>query len=195
MPKNRQERREEIAMATLELAAETSIREITTEAIAKRVGIAQPTVFRHFKNRDEVFLEAIRHVGKGLIARLGPVLSEPSPSDQKLRGLLEIQLGYIADHPGLPQLLFSDRLHIGNPELKEAVRKQMQGFTNRITAIVSEGVESGVFRKDCDEEQAAIMIVALIQGLLMRWSLWNFEFGLEKQVEPLWQMIWASLKP
>ena len=51
MGKPQEERRKEIVQATMDLAAEQGIKKVTTQAIADKVGIAQPTVFRHFKTR------------------------------------------------------------------------------------------------------------------------------------------------
>ena len=47
-------RREEIVMATLELAADKGIEGVSMNMIAERVGIKKPSLYKHFSSRDEI---------------------------------------------------------------------------------------------------------------------------------------------
>ena len=39
------------------------------------------------------------------------------------------------------------------------------------------------------------MIVALIQGSVLRWSIFDFSYSLTDQSEVIWRMIWPAIKP
>ena len=47
-------RRQQIADAALEVIAELGLRGFTTQAVAARVGITDGTIFRHFKDKQEI---------------------------------------------------------------------------------------------------------------------------------------------
>ena len=49
-----EERRAVIIEAVIELAAEQNPKGITTAAIAKRMGLTQGALFRHFPNKDAI---------------------------------------------------------------------------------------------------------------------------------------------
>jgi len=66
MGKPQEQRKKEIIQATLDLTADLGIKRVTTQAIADRVGIAQPTVFRHFKTRDDIFSAVIGWIAENL---------------------------------------------------------------------------------------------------------------------------------
>lgn len=191
--KSGEERREEIVQAVLELAAERGVKQVTTQAIAERVGIAQPTVFRHFKTRDAILHAALEWIGKGMLAALTPILAGGGPADERLRQLLRRQLRFISRRKGLPRLLFSERLHLEDPELKAVVRRIMEAYTARLAALLREGMEHGRFRADLDPEETARLIVALMQGLVMRWSLTDFAMPLEEQGEAVWRLLGPAL--
>jgi TetR/AcrR family transcriptional regulator len=193
MRKSSDERREEIIQAVLELAAEQGVKQVTTQAIADRVGIAQPTVFRHFKTRDAILRAALEWISKGLMAVLTPLLSGRGPADVRLRQLLTRQLQFISQRRGLPRLLFSERLHLEDPELKAVVVRIMESYRSRVSALLSEGVGQGCFRDDLDADETAALIVALIQGLVMRWSLTDFSTPLDEQGEALWRLLHPAL--
>ena len=54
------ERKEEIIHATLELAAANGIKGISMSQIADKVGIKAPSLYNHFKSKDDIILEMYR---------------------------------------------------------------------------------------------------------------------------------------
>ncbi|MFU8833507.1 MAG: TetR/AcrR family transcriptional regulator, partial [Wenzhouxiangella sp.] len=84
MRKSGEERREEIIQAVLDLAGERGVGQVTAQAIADRVGIAQPTVFRHFKTRDAILRAALEWIGRSVLTVLTPIFAGPGPADARL---------------------------------------------------------------------------------------------------------------
>lgn len=189
MRKTGEERQAEIVQSALDLAAEKGLANVTTQDIATRIGIAQPTVFRHFPSRDAIFRAAMEFVAAGLFKALEGVFSADLPADQRLQRMLERQLAFISKRRGVPRLLFSDRLHLEDPELKATVRRILERYTERVAAILHEGKASGCFRSDLDEVETARLIAATFQGLVMRWSLSDFSYPLESERDALWRFV------
>lgn len=194
MGKSHEERKQEIIEAAMELAAEQGVKKVTTQAIADRVGIAQPTVFRHFKTRDAIFSSAIDFLARNLFSVLNVVFTSNEPADVRLQQLIQKQLLFISKHKGLPRLLFSDRLHLESPALKTSVQKIMSRYVERVAMIIQDGLDSGCFRADLDAEETGRYVAALIQGLIMRWSIFDFGFDLADESDALWRFIHASLR-
>ncbi|MEA1888370.1 MAG: TetR/AcrR family transcriptional regulator [Pseudomonadota bacterium] len=194
MGKPAEQRRQEIVEAALELAAEQGVKRVTTQAIADRVGIAQPTVFRHFKTRDAIFAAAIDFLVSNMFKGLEVFFIGDGPADKRLQQLITKQLGFISQQKGLPRLLFSDRLHLESPALKATVQKVMTTYMRQVANLIKEGQVSGCFRQDLDPDEASRYVAALIQGLIMRWSIFDFGFTLEEEVEPLWKFLHTSLR-
>lgn len=179
----------------MELAVEKGLKKLTTQAIADRVGIAQPTIFRHFKTRDDIFGAVISWVGDSLFKVIGGLFSDSAPADERLHRLILRQLSFMNSHRAIPRVLFSDRLHLESPKLKAVVQKMMEGYVQSLAKMLQQGVQEGTFRADLDSQQVARYIAAMIQGLVMRWSVYEFSFSLEDEAEPLWQFLWPSLRP
>jgi len=195
MGKSHEQRKQEIIEATMALSVEKGLKKLTTQAIADRVGIAQPTIFRHFKSRDEIFASVINWVGESLFKVIGGLFSGSGPADERLHQLILKQLSFMSKHRAIPRVLFSDRLHLESPHLKAAVQTMMDGYTQRLTGLIDEGIGQGVFRHDLEPERTSRYIVAAIQGLVMRWSVYEFNFSLEEEAEPLWQFLQPTLRP
>ncbi|MBE9535833.1 MAG: TetR/AcrR family transcriptional regulator [Proteobacteria bacterium] len=195
MGKPHEERKEEIIRKTLELAADKGVTRLTTQAIADRVGIAQSTIFKHFKTRDAILGAAIKWISSQIFSLLEQTSKESSSPRERLHHLINRHLTLVSKHKGLPRLLFSDRLHLESPHLKKAVQQVMSTYMKRVSEIIREGIEEGQFRNDADPEETARCFVALLQGLIVRWSIFDFSFPIEKEGEELWRFLWSSLAP
>jgi AcrR family transcriptional regulator len=194
MGKPTEQRKAEIIQSTLELAARQGVARVTTLAIAEDVGIAHATVFRHFKTREAIFSAALKWIVENMFAALEPHFNGQEPADIRLHALINGQLNFVSQHRGLPRLLFSDRLQTESKELKGIVRHAMTQFTGRIAGLIEEGIEQGVFKPQVNPTDSAKYLIALFQGLMMRWSVFDFEFQIEKESEPLWQFFSNSIK-
>ena len=194
MRKSSEERKAEIIQGALDIASEEGVAKVTTQAIADRVGIAQPTIFRHFKTRDAIFLAALEFVAGKVFKLLEADLLKKSPADERLKNFIFRQMALLGKQRGMPRILFSDRLHSEDPTLKEAVRRIMGKVTERLAAIVREGVEEGLFDASVEPEATARMVVALIQGSVIRWSIFDFSYPLADQAEPIWKLVWSAIR-
>jgi hypothetical protein len=117
------------------------------------------------------------------------VLAGRGPADRRLRQLLQRQLEFISRRRGVPRVLFSERLHHEDPELKAVVRRVMDNYTGKIADLLAAGQAEGSFRAQLEPRETAVMIVALIQGLVMRWSISDFTLDLEAQGEAVWRLL------
>ncbi|HSH30028.1 MAG TPA: TetR family transcriptional regulator [Thiohalobacter sp.] len=191
--KSHEERKDEIIRGALELAGETGVKEVTAQAIADRVGIAQPTIFRHFKTRDAIFRGAMEWIANMLFGVLEGFDDTGEPADARLRKLIQRQLTLVSKQRGIPRLLLSDRLHLEDAALKQTVRRIMARYTAYLESILRDGVESGRFRAELDTQATARWIAAIVQGLIMRWSIHDFGFNLEDQAPELWRFLEPAL--
>lgn len=178
----------------MDLTAEVGIKKVTTQAIADKVGIAQPTVFRHFKTREAIFASVIGWISENLFKAISKGMNPSAPSDEKLHSLLQRQLGFISKHRAIPKVLFSDLLHLESPKLKAALQEVMNSYMKRVTQLLNEGIETGIFREDLNADETARYITALIQGLVLRWSIYEYSFSLEKEDDLVWNFLQPTLR-
>ena len=65
-----EERRAATVEAVVELAAEQNPSDITTTAIAQRMGLTQGALFRHFPTKDAILESVMDWVAERLLARV-----------------------------------------------------------------------------------------------------------------------------
>lgn len=93
-------RKEEIIYAALELASENGMKSVSMSQIADKVGIKAPSLYNHFKSRDEIV-----HEMYGFLREQARNSGNRAPVDYaKLfeeKSLEEILLGSVSDYMGI----------------------------------------------------------------------------------------------
>lgn len=72
----REMRKQLIINATLILLSEKQIAEVSMRDIAKEAGISPALIYRHFKDQDELFIEAFDQKSKEMIAAFEAIISK-----------------------------------------------------------------------------------------------------------------------
>lgn len=176
--KNAEERRKEVLDVTLRLASQIGPDRITTEAIAKAVGVSQAAIFRHFPRKDDIWTAVVDWIRNQLTGRwLQADVVELSP-ERRLRSVVRSQLQLIHSNPGLPMILLSRELHTRNPLLRRGIVSILESFNRHLRTILEEGKNSGELSPDLDVPRAASLIIALVQGLALRWVLSDRSFDI-----------------
>lgn len=81
-------RKEEIIMATLELAAEKGLGSVSMNMIADKVGIKKPSLYNHFVSKEEIvqaMYEYLREQAKGKSQIKMMVTAQYLPEKQRWR--------------------------------------------------------------------------------------------------------------
>ncbi len=172
------ERKAEIVEATLRLADELGPDRLSTEAIAREVGLTQPGIFRHFPTKQAIWEAVAAKITDKMAAGWRTVLDRGGTPIDRLRGLIGAQLWLIQSTPAIPAILFSRELHAENDILRKSVLGVMNRFHAAIAREIAEAQNQRMFRLDFDPDDAAYLVLGLIQGLAVRWSLSGRSFRL-----------------
>ncbi|MHA1128494.1 MAG: TetR/AcrR family transcriptional regulator [Alphaproteobacteria bacterium] len=170
------ERKKEIVETAIRLAAECGPDRLTTESLAKEIGISQPAIFRHFPAKSDIW-EAVGDRICTLMGESGDLIEATGPTD-RLRKMMAAQLSFIESTPAVPAILFSRELHSENEKLRAFFAGLMAQRHKRLSQLFANGIKSGEFNKNIDPDDSAYLVLALIQGLAMRWSLNKRDFDL-----------------
>ena len=108
-------------------------------------------------------------------------LATETTPQERLTALITVQLRQIEAHPAIPAILHSRELHIENAALRAKFVALMTQFQTLLVEILTEGSARGLFRADLAPKDAAILLISLVQGLAIRWSLGQRVFSLEEE--------------
>ncbi len=158
-------RRRQIVDAALAIIDEQGVHRLTSMEIAHRVGIADPTVFRHFANKEAIVTAAIDHFEELLFENFPPDDADPL---ERLHKFFKMRLGLLAEKPAILHLAFSDRLaeaagQEGADRMRMLVMRQF-GF---VRMCLQEAQAQGVIAKEVAPEIMVWSIMGVMRGVTM----------------------------
>ncbi|MDT8376116.1 MAG: TetR/AcrR family transcriptional regulator [Mariprofundaceae bacterium] len=163
-----EQRRASTIETVIELAAEQNPEEITTTAIANRMGLSQGALFRHFPNKDAILKGVINWVSERLLARVDKAIAEAGTPLEALEAVFMTHIGFVASHPGAPRMLFGELQRSRVTPAKKMARVFIASYRDRIEGILEQGKAEGDLDAGLDSKAAATMFVGIIQGLVMQ---------------------------
>src|SRR5512141_905832 len=92
------ERQREIVAAVLALARERGPDAITTQAIADRIGVTQGAVFRHFQDKEAIWLAVFAWVRESLGAVLAAALEKAGTPLAAIEQAFLAHVGFVVAH-------------------------------------------------------------------------------------------------
>ena len=178
--KSAEERKAEIVEVAIRLAGEHGPDRVTTQMIADQIGITQPGIFRHFPAKTDIWLavgEWIASAPNEGAARL----ADTADPGARIRAMIAGYFAGIARHPAIPAILFSHELHAENHALKAHFQRVMAYRRKGFAQLIQLAQDAGQVSNAVAADDVAALILSLIQGLAMRWSLESRAFDLEAE--------------
>ncbi len=191
---NSEDRKGQIIQAAMEIISEEGVQKLTMMQISKRVGVTDAALYKHFRNKKEIILAMIDEVGRALTTFISQQVASYANPVEKLQQVLKLHLAYLERNKGIPRILFSEAIHVQDPDLKKRTATMINNYMDLIHGILYRAVQEGHVRKDLEIDAAAIAFLGLIQGSVILWSLNDFSFSLAERHTALWRVFAESLK-
>lgn len=183
-----EERKSEIVEAALRLADKVGPDRLTTGQIAEAVGLTQAALFRHFPKKQDLWEAVAARIGEKFQQRWIAIERGPTDPIDRLRTIVAAQLKLIQSTPAIPAILFSRELHVENRALRVIFAKFMTNFHSRIERLVAAAQSEGRLRGEIASADAAYLIIGLVQGLAVRWSISGRDFNLAEEGQRLLEL-------
>jgi AcrR family transcriptional regulator len=148
----RRAREHEIVEATRALFDERGVQDAPIEDIAQAVGINKALIYRHFGSQEELFILTVTSYLAELERSFADVDENLGPAEQ-LREVSERYGAFCRDYPAFLDCALS-LMRRPFPELADSVSagvlfrlgQAMSGCLSRLSKILADGAEQGVFR-------------------------------------------------
>ncbi len=172
------DRKSEIVAALLVLADRIGPDRLTTNDIAREVGVTQAAIFRHFPTKAALWAAAGETLSERLTTSWAAAKNRHAAPQAQLQALIHAQLGQIASCPALPAILHSRELNVDNPALRATVQDILMQFQGELVDALQKMAQSVDMAPELDPKDAAVFLTSLVQGLAIRWSLGARNFDL-----------------
>lgn len=161
------ERRTATVEVVIELAAEQNPCDITTAAIAKRMGLTQGALFRHFSNKEAILQAAMEWVTEQLLSRLDKAVQTSPSANAILKAMFMAHMDFVVEHPGVPRIVLSELQRTEQTAAKGIAQALIGRYSVRLQHLLEQGKAAGEFDVEVDTTAAVTLFIGTIQGLVM----------------------------
>lgn len=162
------DRKVEILTAMLDLAFEVGPDNVTTGMIARRLGLTQPAIYKHFPKKEDIWRAAIDTLRDRMAQTIQQSAQAGASPVATLRRLVLGHLHLIAETPALPEIMVTRDPSDSLAEARQAIQTQMTAFRTTVTRTIESAQASGLLCARLTPEDAATLLFGIIQGLALR---------------------------
>jgi AcrR family transcriptional regulator len=185
----------DVAIEMIEAGGEASIR---VTQIAEKVGVTQPALYHHFKDRSELVTAAyLAWYERNLLLDVPPdsMISEVTTSEDFFRVFRRsLEWSYVPERAKARSIRVSV---LGaaqtNPQLKSAINDLNRVFFKAVASNIRVGQENGWVRSDLDATALAYWLNGQITGRLVA-EMMDGEVEMNAWDEVSYEAIWGMLR-
>ncbi len=150
-------RRGQIKKAVLDTIRKEGLHNLSTRNLARRVGISEGAIFRHFKSKREIITSIMEDVQTELMKDLRVIAESKKPAEERLFQFLHCHIKYFLRNKGISILLFSEVAHLNYKEMKKNIRSIISDQESLISKIIKDGIKKSNWNKKVKIEDIAIL--------------------------------------
>jgi len=179
-------RKQQIAQAAMEIISEEGLHNLVMVKIAKRVGVTDAALYKHFRSKNEMLLYMIEELEKSMINRFLERMGQIQDPIEQLYNLLSFQFEFIEENKGIPRIIFSESLQQQNKAIKVKISNLLANYLQIIKEILKAAKKNGQIGEEINIDSAAAIFIGMIQSSVIFWALSDFSYSLREKQASLW---------
>lgn len=142
--------------------------EVTVEEVARRAGVGKGTIYRYFKDKEELYYQIILTGLDELVASLGPAVAEGEDAGQALRRMVSKIVEFHSQRESLFALMHSVQLRRSGRrrKLRQFWRERSDMIAEVLSPIIGRNMEAGRYRKCMSAGGAARLLLGMVRAAL-----------------------------
>ena len=152
----REFKRDRILAETMRLFYARGFQGASIDAIAESLNVTKPFIYSYFQNKHALLEALYERVAVSLNSGVDKIMSSGLPPHEMLRQLVEFYVRENVDNRELTAIFLNEERNLTEERLAQ-LREQNRSFDHKLTNLIREGVESGVFVvEDCSVASMSI---------------------------------------
>lgn len=162
------DRRKQLLESAAKCFAAYGYRGTTTAKIAAEAGVSEPIIYRHFKNKQDLFIALIEKVADEVLNNWQESTRQAKTPLEKLQILLYRNPATSDPRTAsVYQLLFHASTEVSEPAIQQAIRDHYERYVSLLASVMAEAQEAGQIRQDVPAEWLAWQIIHAAVGFAL----------------------------
>jgi AcrR family transcriptional regulator len=161
------DRRQQLVSVATRLFAERGYEATTTAAIAEAAGVTEPILYRHFENKQDLFVAIVREMSELTMRHWKELTSgtdDPAEAIRRIARQFPTHVSQLADaYHVIHGALSTSR----DKQVLKVMHEHYVQIEDFFTAIFARGQKAGLIRKDMDPRLPAWQLIYIGIGVAM----------------------------
>lgn len=164
-------RKREIIETAIRIITEEGPERMTTERIARRVGLTQPAIFRHFAKKALIWDGIAEYLSDKVFSGMDEIIADrQTPPLDRLRTYMRVHFQRLEEHPYISvfyaRLLFGD-----NESLRRHMQEAYRQLAENMAVLLHEARLTGQLVDGVELEPTAFLLMGLSPLMVLNWDL------------------------
>ncbi len=182
-------RQEQIKQAVLEIIYTDGLKNLSTRNLAKRIGLSEATIFRHFATKQDITLAIIKDVQNDFIGSLRSIANSDIEPQERLNKFLCQTVRYLTQNKGITMLMFSEVSHNNDTDLKNNLLQIFNNQKKLVSKIILDGIAIGLWDESIPVENVAMLYMGIPVSLNIELVLSGGEFHIDNFCQRMMQLL------
>lgn len=175
--------RQNILKESSDLFMSKGFAETSTRDIASQVGITQPALYHHFKNKLEIYEQVILDLTSDVKVDMDAIVKKELPLDNKLYELFKV---LVIKHPtNLFKMINDIMTEMDDNKKYEMYQIWNKTYLSALMNFVIEAQDKGLMREELDTKKSARYLLSAISPLIQVDSMFLERDHLEQEIKSL----------
>lgn len=153
------QRREQLIDVATKLFARGGYEATTTAAIAYAAGVTEPILYRHFKNKQELFVAIVRSVSDVTLRQWQSIVAHERDPIKRIKLICEAIPDHIRRNADAYHVLHGALSTSREKKVLAVIREHYVQIEKFFTQLIQDGQKAGAFRKGLDNKAAAWQLI------------------------------------
>ncbi|HEY7658943.1 MAG TPA: nucleoid occlusion factor SlmA [Burkholderiales bacterium] len=183
------DRKHQILQTLAEMLEDPAGEKATTAALAKRLGVSEAALYRHFRGKAEMFEGLIEFIEQTLFALINKITGEEKSGVRQLEAIIGVMLAFAQKNRGMTRVLVGDALVNEDERLQTRINQLHDRLEAALKQALRFGVSQQEIAQDVDISAQANLIMSFVAG---RWHQFA-RSGFKRDPVELWAKQWRQL--
>jgi AcrR family transcriptional regulator len=174
-------RKDGIITSTIQALHEVGIQNLSTKEIAKREGVSEGTLFRHFKNKTEIMLSVLDHFSQYDEAIIQACVNRNTKPIETIKNYIIAYTEYYQNYPEITVIVQAYDSLLADPELSNKVKSIITIRVHFIQKVIEEAKLQGDLIDSVDSVYLSDLIVGGFRAICLRWRMEKYHFSLKDE--------------
>ncbi len=182
-------RREAIILTSVDIIDELGIQGLSTREVARRQDISEGTIFKHFRNKNELMIAILEHYSKYDADIAESIKLKDLKPLEAVKYYVNAYAEYYQNYPQMTAIEQAYDILSCDPLLRDKVNLIFQIRSVFLDLLIKEASKYGEIYPGIDTEKLADIIWGSFRGICLKWRLNSYGFGLKEYILSTLEMI------